>query len=431
MTATWTNWTGDQSCRPAAIERPSNTDDVCAAVERCAERRWKVRVAGAGHSFNDAVATDGLLLSLSDMNRVVDVDRSSGSVRVQAGVTLRALNEQLDAMGLALENLGDIDVQSIAGAAATGTHGTGVKLRNISASIESVQLVTGDGSVREMNERTDPDGWRAARISLGALGVVTEMTLRTVPAFSLRAEDKAERLDAVLESLDERIDGNDHFEFYVFPYSDHVMTRTNNRVDEPPRERSRASAWWHEVFLVNTMFGLLCRTGRRFHRAIPPLNRVAARMSGSPARVDRSYRVFASSRLVKFTETEYAFRREDCKEAVREVKRMIERNRYDVPIPLEVRFAAPDDAFLAPTYGRETCHFSAHMFEKMEWRPYFAAFERIMDRLDARPHWGKRHFQTAATLASRYPKWDDFKAVRKRLDPGNTFANDHVTRVLG
>ena len=431
MTATWTNWTGDQSCRPAASERPSNTDDVCAAVERAAARRWTVRVVGAGHSFNDAVATDGLLLSLSDMKRVVDVDRSSGSVRVQAGITLRTLNEQLDAMGLALENLGDIDVQSIAGATATGTHGTGVKLRNISASIESLQLVTADGSVREMNERTDPDGWRAARINLGALGVVTEMTLRTVPAFSLRAEDKSEPLEAVLESLDERIDGNDHFEFFVFPYSDRVMTRTNNRVDEPPKARSRASAWWHETFLVNTMFGLLCRTGRRFHRAIPPLNRVAARMSGSPARVDRSYRVFASSRLVKFTETEYAFRREDCREAVREVKRMIERNRYDVPIPLEVRFAAPDDAFLAPTYGRETCHFSAHMFEKMEWRPYFAAFERIMDGLDARPHWGKRHFQTAATLASRYPKWDDFRTVRKRLDPENTFANEHVTRVLG
>jgi L-gulonolactone oxidase len=365
------------------------------------------------------------------MNGVIDVDRATGSVRVQAGIKLRSLNEQLDALGLALENLGDIDVQSIAGATATGTHGTGVKLRNISASIESLQLVGADGSVREINEQNDADEWRAARINLGALGVVTEMTLRTVPAFSLRAEDKAERLDAVLENLDERIDENDHFEFYMFPYSNYAMTRTNNRIDEPPKERSKASAWLHEIFLVNTMFGLICRTGRRFRRTIPALNRVAARMSGSPARIDRSYRVFASPRLVKFTETEYAFRREDCKEAVREVKRMIERNRYDVPIPLEVRFAAPDDALLAPTYGRETCHFSAHMFEKMEWRPYFAAFEQVMDHLDGRPHWGKRHFQTAATLASLYPRWDDFGTIRKRMDPEGMFANEHVTRVLG
>jgi FAD-linked oxidoreductase len=431
MTATWSNWTGDQTCRPIAFERPKNLDEITRAVKRAAERRWTVRVAGAGHSFNDAALTSGMLMSLDDMSRVLDVDRATGRVRVQAGIKLRSLNEQLDALGLALENLGDIDVQSIAGATATGTHGTGVKLRNISASIESLQLVLADGTVREINEQTDPDEWRAARINLGALGVVSEMTLRTVPAFSLRAVDRAEPLEEVLRSLDERIDTNDHFEFYMFPYSDLAMTRTNNRVDEPPTDRSKVSAWWHDVFVVNTLFGLVCRTGRRFHRAIPTLNRVAARLSGSPVRIDRSYRVFASPRLVKFTETEYAFRREDCVEAVREVKRMIERKRHDVPIPLEVRFAAPDDAFLAPTYGRETCHFSAHMFEGMEWRPYFADFERIMDHLDARPHWGKRHFQTAATLGERYPRWDDFRSVRKRSDPEGLFANEHLRRVLG
>ena len=431
MTATWTNWTGDQRCRPIAFEKPRNVEEISQAVEQAAAHRLTLRVAGAGHSFNDAVVTSGMLMSLDGMNRIVDVDRASGRVRVQAGIKLRALNEQLDALGLALENLGDIDVQSIAGATATGTHGTGVKLRNISASIESLQLVLADGSVREINEQTDADEWRAARINLGALGIVSEMTLRTVPAFSLRAHDKAERLEAVLESLDERIDTNDHFEFYMFPYSDLAMTRTNNRVDEPPNERSKVAAWWHDVFLVNTLFGVVCRTGRRFHRTIPTLNRLTARLSGSSARIDRSYRVFASPRFVKFTESEYAFRREDCVEAVREVKRMIERKRYDVPFPLEVRFAAPDDALLAPTYGRETCHFSAHMFEGMEWRPYFADFERIMDHLDGRPHWGKRHFQTASTLAERYPRWNDFQSIRKRFDPEGVFANDHVRRVLG
>lgn len=430
MTSTWTNWTGDQSCRPAAYERPRDVDDVRAALEHAAERRWTVRVAGAGHSFNDGVVTDGLLLSLEDMNHV-DLDDASGTVRVQAGTTIRALNEHLNERGRALENVGDVDVQSVAGATATGTHGTGVRLRNISAAIESIQVVAADGTVRELDERSDADAWKAARLSLGALGVVTALTLRTVPAFSLRAVDKAERIEAVLESLDERVDSNDHFEFYVFPYSGRAMTRTNNRVDEAPRDRSRASEWFHDVFVVNTLFGVVCRTGRRFHRAIPTLNRISARLSSAPARIDRSYRVFASPRLVKFTETEYAFRREDCVEAVREVKRMIERNGYDVPIPLEVRFAAPDDAFLAPTYGRETCHFSAHMFEGMEWRPYFAEFERVMGHLDGRPHWGKRHFQTAATLRARYPRWDDFQAVRKRMDPEGMFANEHVRRVLG
>ena len=431
MSREWTNWTGDQVCKPAAFERPRNVEDVAGAVKHAAERNWTVRAAGAGHSFNDAVLTDGLLLSLQDMNRFTELDRATGLVRVEAGISIRDLNEELDARGLALENLGDIDKQSIAGATATGTHGAGLTLRNISASIHSLELVLADGSVVEINEGNDAAAWRAARISLGALGIVTAMTLRTVPAFSLRALDKAEPLEAVFESLEERITTNDHFEFYFFPYSDIAWTRTNNRVDEIPKERSKAVEWFQDVFLVNTMFGLVCRMGRRFQGAIPTINRFSSRVAGGGERIDRSYRIFASPRFVKFTESEYAFDRNHCVEAVREVKKMIESNRYAVPFPLEVRFAAPDDAFLAPTYGRETCHFSAHQFEKMEWRPYFGDFEAIMDSVGGRPHWGKRHSQTAATLAARYPEWESFQEVRRRLDPNGRFTNDHVRRVLG
>lgn len=430
MSHTWTNWTGDQFCRPRAFEKPRNTDDVKLALEHAAERNWNVRVVGAGHSFNDTVLTDGLLLSLESMNRFVGVDRATGLVRVEAGISIRALNEALDARGLALENLGDIDVQSIAGATATGTHGAGVTLRNISASIHSIELATADGRIVELNEANDVDEWRAGRIHLGALGVVTALTLRTVPAFVLHGVDKVERLDAVLDTLEERIRENDHFEFYFWPYSKFVQTRTNNRVDEAPKPRSRAAEWFHDMFVVNTLFGGVNKIGRRFHKTIPTLNRIAARSSGGRPRIDRSYRIFASTRLVKFTESEYAIPIENTVEAVRDVKRMIERNHFDVPFPLEVRFAAPDDAFLAPTYGRETCHISAHMFEQMEWRPYFDAFEKIMDHLDGRPHWGKRHFQTATTLAPRYPEWESFQAVRKRFDPQGRFANDHIRRVL-
>jgi len=431
VSSTWRNWTGDQVCRPAAFEKPRGIDDIKAALEHAQQRRWTVRAVGAGHSFNDSALTDGLHLSLENMDRVLGYDGAAGEVRAQAGISIRALNEELEARSLALENLGDVDVQSIAGATATGTHGTGLKLRNISASIVSLEIVAANGDVVEINEKKDPEGWRAARINLGALGVVTEMTLRAVPAFSLRGADKAERLDAVLESLEERIQSNDHFEFYLFPYSDYAMTRTNNRTDEAPRERSKAGAWLHDVFLVNTLFGGVCRTGRRFRRTIPTLNRVAARLSGSGERVDRSYRIFASPRLVKFTETEYAFPREHCVDVVHEVKRMIETNRFDVPFPLEVRFQAPDDAFLAPTFGGETCHLSAHMFEKMEWQPYFDAFEKVMDGIGGRPHWGKRHSHTAATLAPLYPEWDSFQSVRKRMDPEGRFANGYIRRVLG
>ena len=372
-----------------------------------------------------------MLLSLERMNRVLDVDSSSGLVRVEAGITLNALSEAVAGHGLALENLGDIDVQSLAGATATGTHGTGARLANLSAGIQSVELVLASGERIEVNASDDPDAWRASRVSLGALGVVTAMTLQTVPAFTLHAVDEPRPLDEVLAGLDELADSNDHFEFYTFPHSSLALTRTNNRVEEEPRPRSRARAWVGDVLLVNHAFGLVCRTGRRWPTMIPRLNRLAARAAGSSQRVDRSYRIFASPRRVRFTEMEYAIPRRHAGAAVTAVRNLIEESGFDVPFPLEVRFVAPDDAFLSPAFERETCYLAVHMFEKMEWEPYFRAVEDVMDDFGGRPHWGKRHFQSATTLRPRYPAWDDFMSVRDRLDPERRFVNDYIGRVLG
>lgn len=428
---TWRNWAGDQTCRPAAFERPRDLGELRAALTRARREGWTARVVGAGHSFTDGVLTDGLLLSLDHFDRIVEADPSSGRVRVEAGIRLSELNEALAARGLALENLGDIDRQSLAGATATGTHGTGAQFRNLSATIESIELMVADGSLLEVNEESDADAWRAARISLGALGVVTAITIKTVAAFSLRGRDEVRPLEVVLRELDELVAANDHFEFYTFPHSSIVMTRTNNRVDEPPRARSRSSAWLHDMFLLNHVYGAICRTGRRLPALIPSLNRLSARLSGSSERIDCSYRIFASPRLVRFTESEYAIPRRHATEAIRAIHKMIERGSYRVPIPLEVRFVAPDEALLSPAFGRDTCYIAAHMFEGMEWEPYFRSFQEIMDDLGGRPHWGKRHFQTAATLAPRYPEWARFAAVRSRLDPDGLFANEHVRRVLG
>ena len=427
----WRNWAGDQCCSPAAIEHPGNAADVAAALERARSAGRTVRVAGAGHSFSDAVLTDGTLLHLDRMRRVLDVDRGSGLVRVEAGISLRELSDALHDHGLAFENLGDIDVQSIAGATATGTHGTGARLRNISAGLRSVELVTAAGEAIAVSESDDPDAWRAARVSVGALGVVTAVTLQAVPAFALEGIDSTAPLEETLDSLDELAGANDHFELYAFPYTPLALTRTNNRVDGPPEPPSATREWLDEVLLRNHVFGLACRAGRRSHRLIPHLNRMLARASGTSRRVDRSYRVFASPRLVRFTEMEYALPRANAAAAVRAVLGMVEERGLAVPFPIELRFVAPDDAHLSPAGGRETSYVAVHMFEGMEWEPYFRAVEEIMDGLEGRPHWGKRHFQTAETLAPRYPEWARFQAVRRRLDPDGLFANGYVRRVLG
>ena len=413
---------------PTAFERPGRVEEVAEIVARSEQ----VRVAGAGHSFTDAVLTDGTLMSLERMDRVVDVDRSSGLVRVQAGITLGALSDELWRHGLAFENLGDIDVQSIAGATATGTHGTGAKLRNLSAALHSIELVVGDGSVIEVNEENDPEAWRAARVSVGALGVVTAVTLRAVPAFTLEGVDRGRQLDEVLGEIAELAEAADHFEFFTFPYTDRALTRTNRRVPGPPRPRRPRAAWLEDEVFKNGFFGLMCRGGRARPALIPRINRLVSLLGGMESRlVDRSYRIFATPRSVRFTEMEYAIPREHAVEAIRAVRELVKDRGLAVSFPFEVRFVAPDDAFLSPAGGRETCYIASHVFEGMEYEPFMRGVEEIMDRFEGRPHWGKRHFQTADTLRPRYPQWDRFQAVRERLDPEGRFANDYVRRVLG
>jgi FAD-linked oxidoreductase len=427
----WRNWAGDERCRPSAIERPASGAEIAAALERAAAAGERVRVAGSGHSFNDVVCSDGRLLSLARMDRVLDVDRASGLVRVEGGITIHALSAALAVHGLALENLGDIDAQTIAGAISTATHGTGARLPNISAQVEEVELVLADGRTVTCSRRTDEDAYLAARVGVGSLGVIAAATLRCVPAFTLRGVDRPAPLEETLDRLAELGEANDHYEFYVFPYARTVLTRTNNRVEEPPRPRSRARAYAQDVLLTNHAFHAFCLAGRAVPPLIPRLNRLVTRLAGASTRVDRSDRVFATRRLVRFTEMEYALPREHTVAALRRVLALIEQRRLRVPFPIEVRLVAPDDALLSPAHARETGYIAVHMFKGMAWEPYFRAVEQVMDDYDGRPHWGKRHFQTAATLRARYPRWDDWQAIRARLDPEGRFMNAYAERVLG
>jgi L-gulonolactone oxidase len=422
----WANWAGDQRCEPAVVERPAAVGEVAGAVARAVAAGRCVRVAAAGHSFTGAALTDGTLISLQRMNALLKADPVANVVRVQGGMTIRALNEALAHHGLALPNLGDIDAQTIAGAIATATHGTGATLRNLSAQIAALQLVTAAGEVVEI---TGGDELLAARVAVGALGVVTELTLRVVPAFTLRGVDAPASLDAVLDELDARVRGHRHFEFFVFPHAATALTRTNDVVDEPPRPRSPVRAYVDDVLLANRAFQLACAIGRAVPQAIPTLNRVVTRAAGSSTRVDRSDRIFATPRLVRFTEMEYALPRAVAAPAVRAIKATAER--FAINFPIEVRFVAADDALLSPAYERDTAYVAVHAYKGMAWEDYFRAVEAIADEHGGRPHWGKRHFQTAPTLAPRYPGWERFAAVRARLDPTGVFANAYTDRVLG
>jgi L-gulonolactone oxidase len=427
----WANWAGDQRCRPARIVAPRSREELAEAVGAAASAGEKVKVTGSGHSFTEAAMTDATMVRLDALRGVLDADRESGLVRVGAGTVLRDLNQELAALGLGLENMGDIDAQIVAGAISTGTHGTGAGFGNISVRVEGVELVLADGSVRELSAAGDPELLRAARIGIGALGAISTVTLRCFPAFTLRREDSAHQLADVLDRFDELAERNDHFELFTFPYSDRALVLERNRTAEAPKPKSRVVALLNDVLLENWALEAMAVTGKAMPRTIPALARFAGLVATGTNNQDRSDRIFVNQRNVRFTEMEYAVPRADGPTAVRRVVEWVRANRYPVFFPIEVRVAAGDDASLSTAHERDTAYIAVHQYRGMEWRPYFEAVESIMNDYDGRPHWGKRHFQTAETLAPRYPKWAEFQAARDTLDPGRVFTNEYAERVLG
>jgi len=418
---TWANWARQQRCAPERIETPGSEEELVRAVKGAA----RVKVAGSGHSFTDIACTDGVMIDMSGMGRVLAVN--GNEVTVEAGITLHDLGEELLSRGLAMENQGDVDPQTLAGAISTATHGTGAGFGNLPSQVVGVRLVDGTGEVRELREGDD---LRAARVSLGALGAISAVTLRCVPAFTIHRIDRPAALDDVLPRLDSLAGSHDHWEAFVMPYTRRCLTLMSERTDRPPEPPGRVGAFMHDVVLENAVLGLFCRTGRAFPRAIPSLNRTLARLMSGSENLDASNRVYANTRLVRFTEMEYALPREHAAEALERVLALIERRRLPIGFPIELRVTAQDDALLSTAYGRPTAYIAVHQYVGMEFETYFRAVEQVMDEYDGRPHWGKRHYQTAATLRARYPEWDRFAEIRDRLDPERRFENDYTRRVL-
>ena len=422
----WRNWGGDQRCSPRVIEEPRDEAGVIGAVRRAREGGYPLRVAGSGHSFSDVVVTDGALLRLPAPDGLLSVE--GDRVRAPAGMTLHQLGAALAERGLALENQGDIDAQTVAGALATGTHGTGARFRNLSANVVGMRLVDGRGEVVSLD---GGDELRAARVSVGALGVVTEVTLRCVPLFAVHRVDEIRPLGETLERLDALVAEHAHLELFVFPYTDVAIVRASAR--EAPGGATTPAWRTHlqEDVVENAVLGVACRAGRRFPGAIPSINRTLMRAMSRSEKRDLAHRVYATRRAVRFHETEYAVPREHGRELATRVLDGIRSRGIRTGFPIEVRFVAGDDALLSPAGGRDTCYVAVHQFHGMPDQALFDLHEGIADDYGGRPHWGKRHGQTAATLAPRYPEWDAFQRVRDALDPDRVFTSAAIRRVLG
>ena len=426
------NWAGNQRCVPRGVHLPTSTAEVAAIVRTAAEAGERVKVIGGAHSFTDVAMTDGHLLSLDAMNQLLAVGGPEGlDVTVQAGIRLYDLNDALAARGLAMPNLGDINTQSIAGAIATATHGTGASHGNIATTIVGMEIVTGDGGVRRVDEDNDSELLRVARVGVGALGVVTEVTLRCVPTFNLHAVETIEPLTDVLADFGRVMHGTDHVEFYWMPGARRCQVKRNTRTESPPAPQSRAAYIRDKWIAENLAFGAVCRVGRRYPKAAPRIAKLITSAASERELIDRSDHVFSSPRHVRFVEMEYGIPFDAVPEAIGRIGSLVSSLPFPPLFPIEVRASAGDDIPLSTANGRASGWVAVHQYIGAPYESYFQGVEHIMNDYVGRPHWGKLHFQTAVTLASRYPEWDRFQATRTALDPQGTFANAYTDRVLG
>jgi FAD-linked oxidoreductase len=430
---TWTNWTGNQSSVPASIVRPADVGELAEAVRTAAKAGQRVKAVGSGHSFTSIALTEGVQVRLDRLSGLVDHDPETGLVTVFAGTRLRDIPGSINPLGLSMTNLGDIDTQTISGATATGTHGTGARYGGIATQIRALEIVTASGEIVTCSDSERPELFAAARVGLGAFGVISKVTLQCEPQFGLEAREEPMSLAEALDGFHELVDDTDHFEFFWFPHTDRVLAKRNNRVDVGSglRPLSRLRSLLDDELLTNGVFRFTCEAGHRMPWLIPGINGVASRVRSSRSYSDVMHRVLTFQRRVRFREMEYAIPRESVADVIREVEALIGRRGWRISFPVEVRVADGDDIWLSTAYGRPSAYVAVHQFHRTPHEDYFRDVEQVFNAVDGRPHWGKLHTLDAAVLRMRYPRFEDFCRVRDDLDPEQVFANSYLERVLG
>ena len=427
----WSNWAGNQRCRPIDCLSVAFESQIVEAVSRARASRVKLKAVGSGHSFTDIACTQGAMLETSGLAGVIDHSHNPPRASIAAGTTIEVAAETLWGIGLSFSSLGDIGKQTLAGAIATGTHGTSSIHGSISSQVRRVRLVDGLGNVREIGPDSHPEMLDAVRVNLGALGIVTELEFDLEPAYFLETNEWPMPLEEARENLLELFQSHRHFEFFWFPHTKVALAKSHDLTSKRPRPASPTKVWFYTVFLGNYFFEALCKVGKIFPPAIPSINRFIASRETPSRRVAPAHRAFINERRVRFYEMEYAVPAEAAPDLLSRLERAIESSGLRISFPVEVRYSPSESAWLSPAFGRETVWVAIHTYRGVNPRKYFEIFEALAAEVSGRPHWGKMHFLDARRLARLYPRWKDFQEVRRMLDPERIFANRYLEQVLG
>jgi FAD-linked oxidoreductase len=419
----WRNWSGSQQCLPAARSAPATVAEL---QELIASAKGTVRAVGAGHSFTPLVPTDGTIVSLSRISGLVSHDSQTRQATLWAGSRLGDIGQPLEDAGQALVNMPDIDEQTLAGCLATATHGTGAGIGCMSTFIEGLQLVDARGDLVDCDANNNPELFQAAKVSLGALGVITQVRLQNVAPYRLRRETVWRSFEEMLELADSMAKQHRNFEFYYIPFSGMGFTDVHDITDEPlgSTEKIDSNESVQDLKLA-----------RDWLQGSPKLRELVlssiVKTLDDEMMVESSWKNYASERNVRFNEMEYHLPREHGLQALREVRTALETQHPEVFFPIEVRFIKGDDIWLSPFHQRDTCSIAVHRYFEEDYKPYFKTIEPIFRKYEGRPHWGKLNTLQREDFRKLYPRWDDFVEVRRTVDPNGRFLNPYLAGLFG
>ncbi len=416
----WVNWSGSVTSNPSTLAIPTGEAKLLTILKQASAERRRVRVVGTGHSFTPLCATDDLLVSLDQLQGLIHASPTDQTATFWAGTKLHAVGEPLWAHGMALANMGDIDRQSLGGAIGTGTHGTGPTLGNLSTQVVGLRLMTATGELIDCSLEHEPEIFRAAQVAMGALGIITQVTVRCLPAYDLHERTWVASFDECMAELDQHIAATRHFEFFWVPGNDVcAMKALQPMAGTKNQQKESIPGTMGDFSEIPTELSIVPGT----------LSPRLARYVQLP-RTDRAYRIFPSERTRKFNETEFAIPAANGPACLREIRALMQTDYPDVAWPIEYRTLAADEIPLSPAYRRATVTLSVHQAADLPYQPFFTAVEAIFRNHQGRPHWGKIHTHRARDLEALYPEWNAFQAVRTRLDPAGRMLNSHLQDIL-
>lgn len=421
------NWAGNLEFHPTQVLAPQSVEEIKAIILKAKQENKNIRTRGTGHSWTGLIATNDLYLHLDNYQGIIEVNEARKMVKAKAGSKLHLFGEEAFKSKLAMENQGDINKQSIAGATSTGTHGTGITLQSVANQISAMTIINARGEEIVIDESSPY--FQAARLSLGSLGIIADLTFKLSEAYKLKENSFAEDFSQSLSGFKSRLKGNRHLEMFFFPVGDWSFTKMMNVTNEEPTKKNILHTM-NEIVLENWLYTQLNRissgTGR--YKLIDKIMRTFV----SPKEnVDWSHRAFPTERSFKFMEMEYNLPVEKFETVMEEVRAAIRKNNFQTLFPIEIRFVKGDPLWLSPAYERDSVYLAVHTYISENYRPYFDCMEEIFQRHGGRPHWGKWHTMKSDKLKIAYPRFNEFLKVRKEFDPDGMFLNDHLIDIFG